>query len=221
MASFFARFLRAVVRRFWISAGSAGMTFSLFLVLPLMQTIVEPPAADLIVQEVDTAALPPPPPPVEEEPPDEPEPEPEPPHIPDDAPPLDLSQLELALNPGMGDGWGMADFALKLDTFTGKSAASVDDLFSVAELDQPARPIYEANPILTTKLRRRGPATVWLIFIVDERGKVQQPRVQSSPDPIFEKPALKAIQQWKFEPGRRGGKSVSSRMRLPMTFPGL
>jgi len=44
--------------------------------------------------------------------------------------------------------------------------------------------------------------------------------VQSSPDPVFERPALTAVKQWKFEPGKRGGQAVRFRMRVPITFPG-
>jgi len=43
--------------------------------------------------------------------------------------------------------------------------------------------------------------------------------VQNSTDPIFEGPALAAIKQWKFEPGKRKGEPVRFRMRVPITFP--
>jgi protein TonB len=43
--------------------------------------------------------------------------------------------------------------------------------------------------------------------------------VQSSSDPVFEAPSLAAVKQWKFEPGKRNGKPVRFRMRVPITFP--
>ena len=43
-----------------------------------------------------------------------------------------------------------------------------------------------------------------LSFTVDERGRVQNPKVEKSTDPAFDKPALDAIKQWRFEPGSRG-----------------
>jgi protein TonB len=43
--------------------------------------------------------------------------------------------------------------------------------------------------------------------------------VQSSDDPIFERPALAAIKQWRFEPARRKGEPVSFRLRQKITFP--
>ena len=36
---------------------------------------------------------------------------------------------------------------------------------------------------------------------------------------LREKPALAAIKQWKFEPGKRSGQPVRFRMRVPITFP--
>ena len=50
-------------------------------------------------------------------------------------------------------------------------------------------------------------------------GRVENAKVRSSTDPIFERPALKAVRKWQFEPGRSGGKAVSTRMMIPITFP--
>ena len=54
---------------------------------------------------------------------------------------------------------------------------------------------------------------------LDERGRVVSPKIQSSTDSVFDRPTLDAIKKWKFEPGKRGGKSVRSRMRIPITYP--
>jgi protein TonB len=48
---------------------------------------------------------------------------------------------------------------------------------------------------------------------------VENPLVQSSSNPAFEAPALAAVKQWKFEPGKRNGEPVRFRMRVPITFP--
>ena len=58
-----------------------------------------------------------------------------------------------------------------------------------------------------------------LIFIVNERGRVERPIVQKSSNPAFERAALDAIKKWRFEPGKRKGEAVSFRMRVPITFP--
>jgi protein TonB len=54
--------------------------------------------------------------------------------------------------------------------------------------------------------------------VVDASGKVLDPRVTESTHADFEKPALNAIKQWKFEPAVRGGQRVACRMRVPIRF---
>jgi hypothetical protein len=98
--------LRETVHRILVVVGAVTLAVGLFLTLPLMQAITQPPEADLVVRAVDTADLPPPPPPPEEEKKEEekPEEEPEPPKLMEESAPLDLSQLELALDLGTGGG---------------------------------------------------------------------------------------------------------------------
>lgn len=201
----------------WVVLSAVGLTFIFFLVLPLMQTISKPPATNLMVQSVDTANVPPPPL-IEEEPEEEPEPEEPPPELLEEAPPLDLSQLELALNPGFKDGWMSGDFAVKLNTIDSKGD-NLDALFSMSDLDQKPRVIYQPGPTLNKKLRKKTPGTVYILFIINQHGRVEKPIVQSSTDPVFERPALAAVKQWKFEPGKRKGKPVKFRMRVPIAFP--
>lgn len=213
-----ANFIRAIIHRVGVVVGAVALTLACFLVLPLMQTIAKAPETDLVVQSVDTADIPPPPPPPEEEPEEEEKPEDQPPELSEEAPPLDLSQLEMALNPGFSEGWLEGDFAVKLNTETAVTE-SADALFSLSDLDQTPRAIHQPSPAMDARVRRKAPGTVYVIFVVDERGRVENPIVQNSSDPIFDAPALAAIKQWKFEPGMRNGQSVRFRMRVPITFP--
>jgi protein TonB len=205
--------------RLWVVLGAALLTMLFFIILPLMQTIGDSPVADMMLQSVDTANVPPPPAP-EPEKEKEPEEEPPPPALAEEAPPLDLSQLELALNPGFGDGgFGAAgDFAVKLNTVVSQSEGS-DAIFSMADLDQKPRVIHQPGPTLDGAARKKTPGTVYILFIVDQRGRVENPVIQQATDPVFEKPALAAVKQWKFEPGKRNGEAVRFRMRVPVTFP--
>ena len=212
------RFFLWFARRTLVLSGALLVTVGFFLILPVIQSIGDQPAADLMVYEIDTANLPPPPPPPEEEPEPEEEEEEQPPQLEEEAPPLDLSQLEVALEPGLADGGLGGDFVLKLNSGAAAKEA-VEELFSMAELDQKPRVIYQPGPQLTRKLRKRGGGTVYVLFIVDQRGRVQNPVVQSAPDPAFERPALDAIKKWRFEPGKRKGEPVSFRLRVPITFP--
>jgi protein TonB len=195
------------------------MTLFFFLVLPLMQTLAKPPTTDLMLQSVDTARLeaPEPPPEIEEE--EESEPEEKPPELAEEAPPLDLSQLEVALNPGFSEGAMAGDFAVNLKTVVSGSGDNVDALFSISDLDQKPRVIYQPGPTLNKELRKKLPGRVYIVFVVDQRGRVENPIVQKASDPVFEKPALSCVKKWKFEPGKRNGTAVRFRMRVPITFP--
>ena len=209
------RFRRAVAT----TLGGLLLTLAFFLVLPLIQAITAATTTDTLLRSVDTVALPPPPPPppdMEEEKP--PEAEEKPPEMQQEAPPLDLSQLELALNPGVGSGASTGDFALKLNNLGGGDEGEGGGTFSVADLDQQPRVLYPHNPTMTPAIRRKAPGTVYIVFLVDEEGRVQNPVIQQSPDPVFDRPALDAIKKWKFEPGKRNGKPVRFRMRQPITF---
>jgi protein TonB len=200
--------------------GGGVLALGCFLLLPVLEAISATPPADLIVTSMDTAALPPPPPPPEPEQEEEKpqEDQPPPPSLADEAPPLDLSQMELALNPGMGGMDGAGDFAIKIAGAGGGGDKGVDELFSLADLDQKPRPVFQQQPTLSALLKKKLPANVVVVFTVDQQGRVENPVVQSASDPAFEQPVLAAIRQWKFEPGKRSGKAVRFRMRQPFSF---
>lgn len=211
--------LRRLVERLLSLLGAGGLTLAFFLLLPLIQAITKDRKPDLELVSVDTAELPKPPPPPPDEEPEPPDP-PEPPKPPIDAPSqtLDLNQLELALNPGFSDGWMSGDFAINLESVI-QSSQGEDALFSLADLDQKPRCVYQPAPTLTAKLRKQAPATVYVLFIVGTNGRVEAPKVQRSSNPEFNEAALRAVKQWKFDPGKRKGEPVRFRMRVPITFP--
>jgi len=202
-----------------VFGAAVGLAALVFVLLPLMQRIAQPDRDDMEVRSVSTANLDPPPPPPEAEPEQEEQEEEAPPELTEESQPLDLSQLELALNPGMGGG-GAGGFDMKLFSSIGRKVADdADALFSFADLDQTPRPVFQAAPEYPEALRRKGlQGTVYLLFIVDRNGRVKDPKVQKSSHAAFEKPALKAIRRWRFEPGKRNGKAVPFRMRLPISF---
>jgi len=59
---------------------------------------------------------------------------------------------------------------------------------------------------------------VTLVFLLDETGHVEDPRVENSSRPEFEKPALEAIRKWRFSPGMKDGQPVRTYIRVPMRF---
>jgi protein TonB len=145
-----------------------------------------------------------------------------------DAPALDaasLSAIEAALNGQTGGG----EFGEALSFAsggriggTGKPGAvgeSVETAFSMAEIDQKPRPIFQGAPMYPAELRgKKIEGSVSVIFVVDATGKVTDPRVEKSDHPAFDKPALAAVRQWKFEPAVKGGKRVPCKMRQPIRF---
>ena len=209
--------LRELFRRLVVIIGSVILTMIFFLVLPLMQTLAKPPTMDMVVQSIDTAKLeaPEPPPEIEQE--EKPQQEEQPPELTEEMAPLDLSQLELALNPGFGDSMMGGDFAVKLNTVVSGDQNS-DALFSIADLDQTPRVIYQTGPV-GKDWKKKAPGKVYVLFIVNQQGRVEDPIILTSSDPALEKPAIDTVKTWKFEPGKHSGKAVRFRMRVAVVFP--
>lgn len=208
-----------------VVVGGFVCTLALFLVLPLLEAISAPPAADLVLSSLETGELPPPPPPPpeeeQEEKPEEAEEEPTP-ELTEQSQDLDLEQLAMALDPSLDEAAFGGEFVVTLGANLGPKkgdAAQQEELFSVADLDQKPRVVYQPGPSLSAELRRKAPGRVEILFTVDENGRVTDPVVKSASDPVFERPALAAVKQWKFEPGKKNGQPVRFRMRVPITFP--
>ena len=207
-----------------LALGGAGLlTLAFFIVLPVLQTITRPANSNLMLTSVESFQTEPPPPaPLEQEEP-EPEPEPEeaPPELAEDAPLMDLSDIQLALNPGLASGIGnAADFAVKLNTLGSGGSETTEDMFSVGELDQKPRAISQPQKAVPNRLKRRLPASVTVVFIVDERGRVVDPKIRTSSDAEFNNLALATVKGWNWEPGKRGGQAIRYPVAQTITFQG-
>ncbi|MFN0008217.1 MAG: energy transducer TonB [Planctomycetota bacterium] len=139
---------------------------------------------------------------------------------------LSLSAIEAALN---GQGGGGGDFAQSVDFASGGSIGgtgkagvlgeSMDSAFSLTEIDQQPRAIFQASASYPAALRgKKIEGVVSILFVVDPDGKVVRPQVEKSTHAAFEKPALDAVKQWKFEPAVKGGQRVHCKMRVPIRF---
>ena len=199
-----------------------ALTAALFVLLPLLENIGQQTRdPDLQLVSIDAVEAPPPPPEIEEQREEPPTEEEAPPELTETAQPLDLSQLELALNVGAGGGDFGGDFAVKLNVGAGDAGltGAGDDIFALADLDQPPRVIFQPAPQYPADLKKKKiQGTVHVLFIVDKDGRAQNPRVQKSDNAGFDAPALNAVRKWRFEPGKVGGQSVQFRMRVPVTF---
>jgi protein TonB len=86
-------------------------------------------------------------------------------------------------------------------------------------LDNPPQVRYRVAPVYPFEAKRSGEmGEVVVEFLVNERGEVVQPRVVSSSATVFEEPTLRAVARWKFEPGRKDGRTVRFRMSVPVRF---
>lgn len=139
---------------------------------------------------------------------------------------MSLSALESALGGGpSGGGEFGSGFSLSSGGriggvgVAGDGDGGLDDILSVAELDQRPRPILQAAPQYPLELRKsKVEGSVQVVFYVDKDGRVLNPQVERSSHPAFERPALEAVRQWRFEAGTRSGQRVNFKMRVPISF---
>jgi len=182
-----------------------GFTAMLFGFIPFAHRINKPETTLVKTSSVD---LPPPvedatPPPAEEEMKPEAQPEPE---LADAQP----SQIPLSadLEVAMGAGGALAGFG-EIRSLTAATEIQ-DEAFDVADLEKRPEPVSQVAPAVE--------GVVTLVFVLDETGRVEEPRVENSSRPEFEKPALDAIRKWRFSPGLKDGQPVRTYIRIPMRF---
>ena len=190
-------------------------TLCVFLVLPLTQLISSGTKRSLEIMRIDTALPPPPPPPPEMETPPPPEPEEAepPPELSEQSMPLSLGDLDLNVSAGSGGVFGS-----RL-AFGGSQALAEVVIFDIADLDQRPRPISQIKPRYPLELKKaKITGSVVLLFVLNEEGRVEDLRIESSSRPEFEKPALDAVRKWRFKPGTREGKAVRSYVRQQILF---
>ena len=191
------------------------ITVLLFVALPLTQILSDPERANKDDKNSRVQIQPPPPPPPEvPEPPDEEEEE-EDIEMKKEDQQLTLDQINMALNAGDG---GMSASGVSVQVFD--IADSFDDMiFEISDLDQAPVAIVQIAPVYPPKLKRnRVQGTVQVVFIVDENGNVKRPSIEKSSNREFNENALKAVRQWKFEPGGKDGKKVKTRVRVSLSF---
>jgi protein TonB len=195
--------------------GAGAITLAVFLVLPLTQMISSGVQKQYDLSQIDTATPPPPPPSaeMEEPPPPESTDEPPPPELTETPRSLSLGDLDLDLSVGTG---GVFGGGLSVMDDQGLQDVAI---FNLADLDQRPQPIAQVAPrhppaLLKAKIE----GNVVLLFILDEDGRVSDPRVESSSRPEFEAPALKALSRWRFKPGTRDGKPVKTYVRQQILF---
>lgn len=195
--------------------GALALTLGVFLVLPLTQMVSSGMQKNLMLTKTDSTTLavpesdfePPPPPPPEEKQ------EPPPPQLSDAPPPMNLN---IDLDIAVGSGGALAAGFGSVGAVEGNNLL---DAFDVADLEKRPELVASVSPKYPPELRKaRVEGSVTIVFVLDETGRVEDPRVENSSRSEFEQPALEAVRQWKFKPGMREGAAVRTFMKLPMRF---
>jgi protein TonB len=194
---------------------SVGITATLFGLLPFAHQVARPERT-LELRKTSAADLPPPvedepPPPIEAEKPPEAPPEPQLTETPQQIP------LSADLEVAVGSGGALAGFGEPQALTT--AAAMQDEAFDVADLEKRPEAISQVPPTYPQELRKaKIEGVVTVVFVLDEDGRVEDPRVENSSRPEFEQPALEAIRKWRFRPGMKDGQPVRTYIRIPMRF---
>lgn len=92
-------------------------------------------------------------------------------------------------------------------------------VFTPTMLDEPPCTRHQKAPIYPSALRSSGTSgTVWVEFLVDENGRVQNAKAIESTHHGFDEATIAAVSEWRFVPGKHKGLPVRFRMSLPVVF---
>jgi TonB family protein len=103
---------------------------------------------------------------------------------------------------------------------SGEKTVDTKRVYNLQEPDTPPSPIRRVDAIYPFEAKtQKIEGRVVVDFVVTEEGTVRDVSVvKSSPEAVFDQAAIKAIKQWKFDPGKIGGKPVETRVRTPFVF---
>jgi TonB family protein len=92
-------------------------------------------------------------------------------------------------------------------------------VFDVTKLDNPPRTTAQVAPVYPAEARMRGQGGEVVVgFIVTESGRVASAYVMRTTDALFNDAAVRAVEKWRFEPGRHLGRAVRFKMTVPIIF---
>ncbi|MDO8540534.1 MAG: TonB family protein [Opitutaceae bacterium] len=87
------------------------------------------------------------------------------------------------------------------------------------QFDRLPVPRFQLRPAYPAQMRKAGiSGEVIVDFIVDPNGEVRNASARQSSRPDFESAAIEAVSGWKFKPGEKGARAVSTRMQVPVVF---
>ncbi len=87
------------------------------------------------------------------------------------------------------------------------------------ERTEPPVPVRTTAPDYPETMRSRGLSGLVLVnCLIDEKGSVQDMKVEKASNDEFVRPAMKALSKWRFKPAQRDGAKVSIRVSIPIRF---
>ena len=120
--------------------------------------------------------------------------------------PVDVVTKISSVPPGVWDG-------------IGTTSSRLPGILPPDLLDDSPRARSQVSPTYPAAERSAGiTGEVVVEFVVDETGRVQQPRIVRSSRTGFELATLRAVEKWRFEPGKKDGRTVKFRMIVPIQF---
>ena len=196
---------------------TALMTLAVFVILPFTQVLTSGLQDTIKFRSVDIAPPPPPPPPPDPPPPPEEEVEVEKPELEQEQQQLSLSQLESALNPGIGNALAGA---FKLDTFGVALDITADiKMFSISKLDKRPRRLKVVAPQFPPEFQMAGyKGRVRVKIKIDEEGQVSILEIVSADHFEAVQPVKQALSRWLFESPTKGGQKVQAFYIQPMGY---
>jgi protein TonB len=197
-------------------AAAAVVTVGLFCIIPFSH-LVNKPTRTLELRKTSALDLPPPADDPEMAPPPEIEAPPEAPPEPVLAEAPQRVAISADLEVAVGSGGVLAGFGEVRSLAAAETVQA--EAFDVTDLEKRPEAVSQTPPTYPPELRKaKIEGSVTLVFVLDETGRVEDPRVENSSRPEFEKPALDAIRRWRFRPGMKDGQPVRTYIRVPLRF---
>lgn len=109
--------------------------------------------------------------------------------------------------------------ALLLSAFRPVSAAAPEQVYRIGKDVAAPKLVKKLEPEYTQAARdAKIQGTVLVVAVIGTDGHARDLKVERHLDPGLDENAVRAIEQWQFEPGKRKGKPVSVQARIEVNF---
>lgn len=128
--------------------------------------------------------------------------------------PFEITQEVVWVKPGTENKLPTSNFGRRSSNEKGN-----ESIITAAMLDNKPAVRNQREPVYPYDMKKAGiSGTVWVEFVVDENGRVQDVRVRKTTHVAFNDATIAAVSAWRFEPGLRNGLPVRFRMTVPVVF---